>query len=109
MEPNTENSPYCALFFSLMDKMLEKFIKENGQVIKIFNSSIILRDEHLSNQNGIEAVFRQDLLENRTLSCEYHFEKGIKKHIKLLSTEDQLLYKTLATSPKNVVTEEGST
>ena len=109
MEPNTENSPYCALFFSLMDKMLEKFIKENGQVIKIFNSSIILCDEHLSNQNGIEAVFRQDLLENRTLSCEYFFEKGIKKHIKLLSTEDQQLYKTLATSPKNVVTEEGST
>ena len=56
MESNTENSSYCALFFFLIKEMLEKFMKENGQVIKIFNLSIIQCDEHLSNQNGIEAV-----------------------------------------------------
>ena len=40
-------------------------MKENGQVIKIFNPSIIQCDEHLSNRNEIEAVFQQNLIESR--------------------------------------------
>ena len=85
--------------------MLEKFMKDNGQIMKIFNPSIIQCDEHLSNQNGIEAVFGQEFVKNRTASCEYHFEKSVEKLQKLLPTEDQQSYKTLATSLKNAVTE----
>ena len=88
MESNAENSSYCALFFTLINEMFDKFMKENGQIIKIFNLSIIQCDEHLSNQNGIEAVFGQEFVENRTASCEYHFEKSVEKHLKLLPTDD---------------------
>ena len=88
MESNAENSSYCALFFTLINEMFDKFMKENGQIIKIFNPSIIQCDEHLSNQNGIEAVFFFDFVENRTASCEYHFEKSLEKHLKLLPTDD---------------------
>ena len=59
MKSNTENSSYCALVFSLINEMLVKIMKENDQVIKIFNPSIIQCNEHLSNQNGIEADLRQ--------------------------------------------------
>ena len=63
-------------------------MKENGQIIKLFNPSIIQCDEHLSNQNGTEAVLGQEFVENRTASCEYHFEKSVEKHLKLLPTGD---------------------
>ena len=56
MKSNTENSSYCALVFSLINEMLVKIMKENDQVIKIFNPSIIQCNEHLSIQNEIEAV-----------------------------------------------------
>ena len=49
---------------------------------------------------------RSSFRKNRTASCEYHFEKSIEKHLKLLPAEDQQLYKTLATSLNNAVTEE---
>ena len=63
-------------------------MEENDQIIKIFNPLIIKCNEHLSNQNGKEAVFGQKFVENRTASCEYHFEKSVEKHIKLHLTED---------------------
>ena len=66
MKSNAENSSCGALFFTLINEMLEKFMKDNGQIMKIFNLSIIQCDEHLSNQNGIEAVFGQEFVENRT-------------------------------------------
>ena len=69
MELNGENSSYCALFLTLVIKMLEKFMKENGQIIKIFNPSIIQCDKHFSNQNGIEEVLAHEFVENRTASC----------------------------------------
>ena len=81
-------------------------MKGNDQVIKMFNPLIIQCDEHLSNQNGIEADFGQDFVQNRTASYKYHFEKSIEKHLKLLPTEDQQSYKTLVTSLKNTVIEE---
>ena len=61
MESNAENSSYCALFFCFIKKVLEKFMKENDQIIKIFNPSIIQCEEQLSNQNGIEAVLDRNL------------------------------------------------
>ena len=70
MESNAENSSYCALFFTLINEMLEKFMEENGQIIKIFNPLFIPCDEHLSNQNGIQAIFGQEFVENRTANCE---------------------------------------
>ena len=106
MESNAENASYCALFLTLVNEMLEKFMKENNQVIKIFNYSIIQRDEHFSNQNGIEAVLGHELVENRTASCEHHFEQSVEKHLKLLPTEYHQSYKTLVTSLKNAVTQE---
>lgn len=69
--------------------MLEEFMKKNDQIIKIFNPSIIQCNKHLSNQNGMETVFGQEFVKNRTVSCEYHFQKRVEKHLKLLAIEDQ--------------------
>ena len=64
-------------------------MKENGQIVKKVNPSIIQYNEHLSNQNEIETVFGQEFVEKRTVSCEYHFENGVKKYLNLLPIEDQ--------------------
>ena len=53
-------------------------MKENGQIVKKVNPSIIQYNERLSNQNEIETVFGQEFVEKRTASCEYHFENGVK-------------------------------
>ena len=66
---NAEKSSYCALFLTLVIKMLERFMKKTGQIIKIFNPSIIQCDKHFSNQNGIEEVLAHEFVENRTASC----------------------------------------
>ena len=86
MESDTENSSYCALFFSLINDIVEKFMKENGQVIKIFSSSVIQCDDHFSNQNGIETLFGQDFVQNRTASCEYQFKKSNSAAKSLMGT-----------------------
>ena len=77
-----------------------------GHVVKVFKLSIIQCDKHLNNQNGTEARFGQDFVKIRTVSYEYHFEKSAGKHLKVHPTEGQQPYKTLATSLKNVVTQE---
>ena len=80
-------------------------MKENDQIIKIFNPSIIQCDEQLSNQNGIEAVLDRNLWKVG-LQVASNFENSVEIHLKLLPTENQQSYKTLATSLKNAVTEE---
>lgn len=40
-------------------------MKENGQIVKKVNPSIIQYNERLSNQNEIETVFGQEFVEKR--------------------------------------------
>ena len=80
MESKHENSDYCELFLALINKMMQSFASEKGNLVKPFNPTILQCDEHSSNYKGIEAVFGNTFFEKRTTSCEYHFDKSVNKH-----------------------------
>ena len=106
MESKSEDGDYCELFFNLINEMVHKFMLDNGMIPKLFNPTNIQCDEHTSNRNGIEAVFGMEFLTNRTSSCEYHIDKSIKKHVKVVADVDKKSYEMLIISMKNATTKE---
>ena len=70
--------------------MMQSFASEKGNPVKPFNPTILQCDEHSSNYKGIEAVFGNTFFEKRTTSCEYHFDKSVNKHQRLVSDEDKI-------------------
>ena len=80
MESKHENSDYCELFLTLINKMMQSFASEKGKPVRPFSPTILQCDEHISNYKGIEAVFGNTFFEKRTTSCEYHFDKSVNKH-----------------------------
>ena len=55
-ENKHENSDYCELFLTLINKMLQSFASEKGNPVMPFNPTILKCDKHISNYKGIEAV-----------------------------------------------------
>ena len=107
MEAEIENGENCELFFRVINQILQTFICEKEEIRSssyIFNPIHIKCDEHSGNRIGITAVFGDEFLENRTSSCEYHYDKSVEKHKKYVRNEDVGLYKTLSSSIKNSVT-----
>ena len=51
-------------------------------------------------------MFGKTLFEKRTSSCEYHFDKSVNKHQRLVSGEDKIDYKILTSGMKNAVSED---
>ena len=90
MESKHENSDYCELFLTLINKMMQSFASEKGKPVRPFSPTILQCDEHISNYKGIEAIFGNTFFEKRTTSCEYHFEKSVNKHLRLVSDEDKI-------------------
>ena len=80
--------------------MLQSFPSEKGNPFRSFNPNILQREEHTSNFKGIEAVFGNTFFGKRTASYEYHFDKSVKKHQRLVSDEDKIYYKTLTSRMK---------
>ena len=80
MESKHENSGYCELILTLINKMMQSFASEKGNPVRPFNPTILQCDEHISNYKGIEAIFGNTFFEKRTTSCEYHFDKSVNKH-----------------------------
>ena len=70
--------------------MLQSFPSEKGNPFRSFNPNILQREEHTSNFKGIEAVFGNTFFGKRTASYEYHFDKSVKKHQRLVSDEDKI-------------------
>ena len=70
--------------------MLQSFPSEKGNPFRSFNPNILQCEEHTSNFKGIEAVFGNTFFGKRTASYEYHFDKSVKKHQRLVSDEDKI-------------------
>ena len=99
-ESKHENSDYCELFLTLINKMLQPFASEKGSPVRPLNPTILQCDDHISNYKRIEAVFGNTFFEKRTASYEYHFEKSVNKHQRLVSDEDKLDYNILTSGMK---------
>ena len=82
-ESKHENSDYCELFLTLINKMLQPFASEKGNPVRPLNLTILQCDDHISNYKRIEAVFGNTFFEKRTASYEYHFEKSVNKHLQM--------------------------
>ena len=63
-------------------------------------------DEHSGNQTAIKKVFGVKFYQERTSSCEYHFNKSVEKHKKFLRNKDISTYKKLCAGVKNSVKTE---
>ena len=99
-ESKHKNSDYWELFLTLINEMLPSFASEKGNPVRSFNPTILKCDEHISNYKEIESVFGNTFFEKRTVSCEYHFDKSVNKHQRLVSDEDKIDYKTLTSGMK---------
>ena len=86
METLTENAEYCELFFELINEMICKF--DNNKESSEFNLVHMKCNEHPGNQIAIKKVFGVKFYQERTSSCEYHFNKSVEKHKKFLRNED---------------------
>ena len=60
-------------------------------------------DEHSGNQTAIKKVFGVKIYQERTSSCEYHFNKSVEKHKKFLCNKDISAYEKLCADVKNSV------
>ena len=99
-ESKHKYSDYCDFFLTLINEMLQSFASEKGNPVRPFNPTILQRDEHISNDKWIEAVFGNTFFKKRTASCEYHFDKSANKHQKLVSDEGKIDYKILTPGMK---------
>ena len=106
MESKHGNFDYCELFLTLINEMLQSFVSEKGNPVRPFNSTILQCEEHISNYKGREAVFGKTIFQKRTTSCEYHFDKSVNKHQRLVSYEDKIDYKILTLGIKTAVSED---
>ena len=99
-ESKHEKSDCCELFLTIINEMLQSFASEKGNPVKSFNLTILKCDKHISNYKGIESVFGNTFFEKRPVSCEYHFDKSVNKHQRLVSDEDKIDYKALTSGMK---------
>ena len=86
MKTVTENVEYWELFFELINETICKF--NNNKEASKFNPVHMKYDEHPGNQIAIKKVFGVKFYQERTSSCEYHFNKSVEKHKKFLRNED---------------------
>ena len=91
METVTENAEYCELFLELINEIICKF-NNNKESSKI-NPVHMKYNKHSGNQIAIKNVFGVKFYQERTSSCEYHFNKSVEKHKKFLRNEDISTYK----------------
>ena len=104
METVTENAEYCELSLELINEMICKF--NNNKESSKFNSAYMMNDEHPENQIAIKKVFGVKFYQERTSSCECHFNKSAEKHKKFLRNEDISTSKKLCADIENSVTTE---
>ena len=108
MECKEENHQYCEIFFTKINEMINKYMKEEDQlhVPTVFNPYHLKDDKHGGNKIGMAAVFGKVFVDTRTSSCEYHLEQSVKKHKKHVCQSDRKDYVRLCHKMKDVHSEE---
>ena len=94
MECESESTETMIIFWSLLNEVLEKFTGKKGCK---FNPVGWAVDEHGGNWASIRAVYGEESVNERTVSCEFHFKQSIVRHARHLgSAKSQTKFKVLA-------------
>ena len=75
MDCQNESGDYCEMFLLKINSMIHDYLIENNEPTRPFNPYHLKDDEHAGNKVGMESVFGKKFIEERTSSCEYHFDK----------------------------------
>ena len=105
-EPPTEDKDCCNLFFTNINKMLQKKTWEDQSIVP---SSYVFNSYHLKNGGnkiGMRDVFGEVFANECTSSCEFHLDRSVKNHKKYLYKESREFYGKLCTSLKTSNTVE---
>jgi hypothetical protein len=94
MECESESTETMIIFWSLLNEVLETFTGKKGYK---FNPVGWAVDEHGGNWASVRAVYGEEAVNERTVSCEFHFQQSIVRHAKHLgSAKSQTKFKVLA-------------
>ena len=94
MECESESTETIIIFWSLLNEVLEKFTSKKGYK---FNPVGWAVDEHGGNWASIRAIYGEESVNERTVSCEFHFKQSIVCHARHLgSAKSQTKFKVLA-------------
>ena len=102
MECESESTEKMTIFWSLLNEVLETFTGKKGYK---FNPVGWAVDEHGGNWASIRAVYGEEAVNARTVSCGFHFKQSIVRHAKHVgSAKSQTQFKVLANKLLSSVT-----
>ena len=81
MDLRTEHSKDIALFFTLLNEMLQKV---RGKPDHKFNPCYFLCDEGGANHKAIKIVYGEDFCKEGVVGCQWHFRSDVNKKSKKL-------------------------
>ena len=84
MEVRTESSQYVALFFTLLNEMLQTLTKKKDYK---FNPKFIMCDESGAIFKGLDEVFGEEFSTTRVISCQWHFLQHAEEKMALVAEE----------------------
>lgn len=94
MECETESTETMIIFWNLLNEVLQTFTEKEGYK---FNPKGWAVDEHGGNWAAIRAVYGESAVNEKTVSCEFHFKQSVVRRAKdLKSLKTQQKFKTLA-------------
>ena len=83
MECETESTETMVIFWNLVNEVLEAFTGEKGYK---FNPKGWAVDEHAGNWASIRTVYGESAVNEKTVSCEFHFKQSAVRHTKHLKS-----------------------
>ena len=104
MGTDKENGKNCELFFRKINEMLREY---TGNEIACFNPFHLKDDEHGGNKIGMAKVFGTTFVEERTSSCDFHYDLSTENHKRFVEKADRKDYQSIALQLKESVTVEG--
>ena len=94
MECENESTEMMIIFWNLLNEVLEAFTGTEGYK---FNPKGWAVDEHGGNWAAIRTVYGEFAVNEKTVSCEFHFKQSVVRHAKnLKNLKTQQKFKTLA-------------
>jgi len=109
MECPTEDKKCCKLFFTVINEMLQEYTCDKESIVEssyVLNPYHLKDDENGGNKIGMREVLGEAFVNERTSSCEYHFDASVKVHKKYVSVASRQFYSELCISLKASATEE---
>ena len=77
METRKEDTQAVAIFFNKLNEMLRKVTKKKDY---IFNPKNVMMDEAGQNFNGLLQVFGQAWVDEKCVTCQFHFKNNMQEH-----------------------------